>query len=128
MIQQTLDMLAPIGLSALIVFLTYEFLAGKYRDGKKTKQDWQMAGICLAALAFVQRPLLGFIVFGIMAVSFPESQGAFQWIDQQFFWWGLLSFIAMDELLHGATHYLSHRRSFKHKALMRIQNFIKEFK
>lgn len=125
MIQETLDMLAPIGITSLLVFVAYEFINGKYKDGKKTKQDWQMAGICLAALAFVQRPLLAFLVFGFMTALFPSTQGAFQWIDQEYFWPGLLVFILVDELFHGGTHFISHRPSFKNKVLVKVQNFIK---
>ena len=125
MMEETLDLLAPIGITTVAVFCLYEWLQGKYRNGKKSREDWYMAGICLAALALVQRPLLMFLVFGFMGWLFPQGMGALNWVDQQYLVPGVLLFIAGDEFFHGWAHHFAHARRPKSKLARRIQSFYK---
>ena len=125
MLQDTLDMLAPIGILSLGFFSLYEWVNGKYKNGKKTKEDWKMAGICLAALVFVQRPLLMLVVFWLMSVLFPEGQGVYHWIDVEYFGIGVVLFIVVDEFFHGGAHLFSHSSRPKNKVLRSIQSFVK---
>ena len=110
---------------ALGLLLSYEWLAGRYKDGKKTKEDWAMAGLALGFLAVVQRPVLTFIVFFIMTFLFPSFNGGLQGFEQQYFWAGLLVYILIDEYLHGRAHLFAHSRKPKNKILERIQAFYK---
>lgn len=125
MIQKTLDLMAPIGISAVLLFILYECFTGKYRDGRKTREDWLMAGICLAALAFIQRPLLVLLIFGFMAWLFPGAMGTFNWIDQNHLILGIILFIMVDELLHGGMHNFAHSGKSKYPLIRRLQSFYK---
>lgn len=125
MIQQTLNAMAPIGITLVLFFTIYELVTGKYQKGKKSKEDWMMAGICLGALAFIQRPLLVAAVFFIMNTFFPNHGGQFNWIDQQFLWPGVVLFIIVDEFFHGGSHFFAHLPRTRYKFINRIQSFLK---
>ncbi len=62
---------------AMVVLLAYEWLAGRYKGGKKTKEDWAMAGLALFFLAAVQRPVLTYAVFLIMTLLFSSLLSRF---------------------------------------------------
>ncbi|MEM7138422.1 MAG: sterol desaturase [Myxococcota bacterium] len=111
---------------ALVVGILYEWLAGKYKDGKKTREDWLMGGLSASFLSIVQRPLLLVVVFAAMTGLFPAHEASLNFIDTQYFWWGLLGFILIDEFLHGATHKLAHIPKVKNKVVRRVQEFYRK--
>ncbi|MEM9729707.1 MAG: sterol desaturase [Myxococcota bacterium] len=110
----------------VVAAIAYEWLNGKYEDGKKTKEDWLMGGLCISVLAAVQRPLLMGLVFFSMAALFPAFGGALHFIDTDYFWWGLLGFILIDEFLHGAAHKFAHMPKVKNKGLAKVQEFYRK--
>jgi len=107
------------------LLLVYEWLAGRYKDGKKTKEDWAMAGLALGFLATVQRPALTYFVFFIMSLLVPTLGGGFHGLEQEYFWPGLLIYLLIDEYLHGRAHLFAHSPKPKNKILERIQAFYK---
>lgn len=117
--------MSVIAFAALAMLLVYEWLAGRYKYGKKTKEDWAMAGLALGFLATVQRPLLTYFIFFIMTLLFPLYSGEFHWIEQEYFLSGLVVYILIDEYLHGRAHLFCHGRKPKNKILERIQAFYK---
>jgi len=117
--------MSMIAFAALAMLLVYEWLAGRYKGGKKTKEDWAMAGLALGFLAIVQRPLLTYFIFFMMTALFPSQGGGFYWLEQEYFWSGLLLYILIDEYLHGRAHLFCHGRKPKNKILERIQAFYK---
>ncbi|MGB5812975.1 MAG: hypothetical protein WBG86_20750 [Polyangiales bacterium] len=121
--QDSLDLLAQIGAGFLVAFVLYEWISGKYRGGRKTREDWFMGGICLTFLALVQRPLLVFAVFLTLAAIVPQHQGMLGWIDTEYFALGLLGFMLLDEFLHGAVHHFTHRPKINNRFLAPVQAF-----
>ncbi len=117
--------MSVVTLSSLLAFVMYEWLMGRYRQGKKTKLDWQIAGLALGFLATVQRPVLTYLIFVIMSVVFPVYDGAFRWLDIEYFWMSLLVYFLIDEYLHGRVHLFCHSAKPKRKWLERIQAFYK---
>lgn len=109
----------------LVTFLLFEFLSGRLRNGKKSREDWYMSGICMAALTLVQRPLLMATIFLLLGFAFPAQFGALNWINQEYFWTCLIVFLMVDELLHGGAHKFSHSKAPKNKVLQKIQAFMK---
>ena len=110
---------------AMVVLLAYEWLAGRYKGGKKTKEDWAMAGLALFFLAAVQRPVLTYAVFLIMTLLFSDFNGGFHWLEQEYFWLSIFVYFLIDEYLHGRAHLFAHSPKPKNKILKRIQDFYK---
>lgn len=109
----------------LCVLVLFELLSGKYRDGKKSKEDWAMAGISLVMLNAVQKPLLMAGVFVVMSFLLPQQAEALRWIDTQYFWAGLLAYMMIEDLLHGGAHRFSHTRTPKNPVLAKIHAFFR---
>lgn len=110
----------------VVAAMLFEWVNGSYASGKKTKEDWFMGGICISALALIQRPLLLAVVYFAMAALFSTHLGALGWIDQEYFWPGLVGFVMIDEFLHGATHKFAHIPKVKNRLLARIQAFYRQ--
>ena len=117
--------MSMIAFGALGLLLAYEWLAGRYKDGKKTKEDWAMAALALGFLAAVQRPVLTYVVFFSMTLLLPSFSGTLQGFEQAYFWPGLVIYILIDEYLHGRAHLFAHSRKPKNRMLERIQAFYK---
>jgi hypothetical protein len=109
----------------LVLLLLYEWIAGRYKKPKKTREDWAMAAIALAFLAVVQRPLLTAFIFFSMTALFPAYGSALHWLEVRYFWPGLVVYVLIDEYLHGRTHLFSHSRKPRNKTLQKIQAFYK---
>jgi len=107
----------------MLFCIGFEWLTGKYREGRRTAKDWQMAGLCTAAMFAVQRPLLIAAIFFLLSGLFPQYRDALNWIDQEYFWSGLIAYILIEEYLHGLGHWFSHSRRPKYKWLQPVQAF-----
>ena len=66
-IAETIDVIsatmAQVSGACLLGFILYEWIMGRYKNKKKTKEDWAMGGLSLLFLSVVQRPLLTFFIF-----------------------------------------------------------------
>lgn len=111
---------AFIGVASL-----YEWWAGKYADGRKTAKDWQISILCSLAMLLVQRPLVYAGIFLLLGVMLPAGHESLRWIDQQYFWPGLIGFILIEEFLHGLGHWFSHTRRPRARWLQVVQAFYK---
>ncbi|RLA40537.1 MAG: sterol desaturase [Gammaproteobacteria bacterium] len=123
--QSAINFVAYAAGGALVLFIAYEWLFLRGRDGKKTKQDWAMAGIALTFLSMVQRPLLLLVIFLALSAIAPAYSGALQWMDAQYFWPCLVVYLLIDEYLHGRVHLFAHSRRPKNPWLQKIQAFYK---
>ena len=123
--QATLSYIGLLGGAFVLTAMFYEWLAGKYKDGRKTKTDWKMTSLGLLGVVLFQRPLMMIIVFSIGAALFPHYAESFKWVDQEYFWSSLLAIVLIDELIHGYFHKFAHDRKPKNKTLQKIQNFYK---
>ncbi|MCG8672488.1 MAG: sterol desaturase [Pseudomonadales bacterium] len=111
--------------SLMLGLLCYEFFSGRLSGGRRTLMDWKMSGISFAMVGLVQRPLVFGACYLLLAMLLPNGLGGVREFSQEYFWWCLLGFLAIDEFLHGGTHYFSHMKSPKNKSLAAIQRFIK---
>ena len=109
----------------ILFYIVYEWLMGRNKDGKKTKQDWQMFGISVAWLTIIERPLLIFCSFGLCFLLFPQQRGGLAWLEEENLLLTIIAFVLIDEFLHGAVHYFSHARRVKNKWLEKVQNYYK---
>jgi hypothetical protein len=104
----------------VIVFILFamlwEVLAGRTRDGRKTREDWNMALLTGAAMVAVQRPALVLATAFIGGLLVPQWQGALSEFAAANFWW---------VLLHGAGHWFAHARRPKNKNAQRLQTLFK---
>ncbi|MEM6580562.1 MAG: sterol desaturase [Pseudomonadota bacterium] len=123
--QAAIDLVAYIGGAGLIVFMAYEWLFKRNKGGRKTKQDWSMAGLAIGFLSVVQRPLLLIVIFLGLSFAFPAYAGALNWIEQAYFWPCLLAYMLIDEYLHGRMHLFAHSRRPKQPWLQKVQAFYK---
>ena len=119
------DLLAYCGGGFLIFFILYEWIMGRYRDGKKTREDWAMGAIAISALSLVQRPLLYIIIFFSLTALFPDLAMSLRHIEQAYLPLTLLAFMLIDEYLHGSAHLFAHSPRPKSKVLRKIQAFYK---
>jgi len=124
-VQVTADLVGYIAGVFLILAILYEWLAGKYKEGKKTKEDWLIGGIAIAFLALLQRPLMLIVIFMSLGLLIPEYQESLLWLDTHWFWAVLPIYILWDEFLHGAGHKFAHTRKFKNPIICKIQDFYK---
>lgn len=90
--------------------LIYEWRTGKFKNGKKTKEDWKMFGISIAALSLVQRPLIMLATFGVLTLLVPQFHESLRFMEQQWFAFTLIGFLMLEELLHGMGHFFAHSR------------------
>lgn len=107
--------------SFLLLASLFEWLSGRNKDGRKSKQDWHMAAICLSAMYFIQRPAVYFGIYFLLSYIVPQYQGALRWLDQDYFAIALIGFVLIEDLLHGAGHWICHTKPFQNKNLRRIQ-------
>ena len=101
----------------IALLVVYEWLTGKYRDGRKTLLDWKMFALSAGVLAVLERPLLLLCCFGLMKLLLPGQQGDLHWIEEQHLTLSVVVFILIDELLHGWAHNFSHAPKPKNKML-----------
>jgi hypothetical protein len=114
-----------VSLAVLLLLCAYEWLTGKYKDGKKTAQDWKMFSISNLGINLIERPLQLFLVFFFMDMFLPEQKGTLAWIDEQYLLASLIIYTLVDEFIHGAAHNFAHGRKPKNKFLARVQSFYK---
>ena len=117
--------LGYVAVIALFGLIAYEGLMGRYKKRRKTREDWKMAAISIGMLSLVQRPLLMLVVFLGLSVFLPQGYETLRWIDQEYFWLGLLGFSLLDEYLHGRAHLFSHSPPVKQPWLRKVQAFYK---
>lgn len=109
----------------MLLGVLYEWRSGKYRDGKKSLEDWKMAGICTAAVVVFQRPLVMAGIFGICLLVIPQYQEAFTSFEQQYFVLAVIIYLMVEEFFHGLGHWFAHIKPVKFKPLRYIQGFYK---
>lgn len=113
----------------VIVFILFamlwEVVAGRTAAGRKTREDWNMALLTGTAMVLIQRPALVLSTAFLGALLVPQWQGALNTLAAEHFWWVLLAYIALEELLHGAGHRFAHARRPESKTLQRLQGLYK---
>ncbi len=112
-------------LGVIVFFILYEIAKGAARNGKKIGKDWQMLGIAVTWLHFIERPLLILCSFGLFTLFMPGDAGALAWLDDQYLLVGVISFVMIDELLHGWVHNFSHSRTPENAILAKLQRWYK---
>jgi len=119
------EMLKLVVTVFILVAAIWELVSGRTKEGKKTKQDWQMAFLATFMMVAVQRPLLvvGFTL--LLTLIFPSSAGSLAWLQTEYFWWALIGYFCIEEFLHGSAHLFAHARRPKNKALQWVQAFYK---
>jgi hypothetical protein len=111
---------------AFIVFcILYEWAKGALNNGKQTAKDWQMLGISVTWLMFIERPLLIFFSFTLCLTFIPNHIGALSWLENDNLISCIVAFILIDELLHGCAHNFAHSRTPKNKLLAKLQRHYK---
>ena len=73
-----------LAFSVMGVLVAYEWLTGKYKDGKKTVKDWQMFGLSAAGIQLIERPLLMYCVYLLLDSVLPEQRESWGWISEQY--------------------------------------------
>jgi len=121
----TNDTLAYAGLAGLLIFCLYEALNGRYRNGRKTREDWAMGAIAISVLGLVQRPLLLLFIFSLLTLAVPHYAEALAWLEQDYLLLTLVFYTLIDEYLHGRAHLFTHSPRPKQAWLKRIQTFYK---
>ncbi len=91
-------------LGVIVFFILYEIAKGATKNGKKIGKDWQMLGIAVTWLHFIERPLLILCSFGLFTLFIPGHAGALAWLDVQYLVPGIIGFVMIDEFLHGWVH------------------------
>ena len=114
-----------VSVAVILVLVLYEWATGKYKNGKKTRQDWQMFALSSGVLAVVERPLLLLCCFGLMNALLPEQRSQLTWIEDQYPILAVVVFILIDEFLHGWAHNFSHERKPSNKFLAMLQAYYK---
>lgn len=109
----------------IIVFALWEWLSGRARAERKSKEDWQMAGLSAAGMVLIQRPALLFGIAWIAGLIIPQYQGGLSWLVSDYFWLTLIGYIALEELFHGLGHWIAHARRPKSRWLQRLQGLYK---
>lgn len=114
-----------ISISWFALLIVYEWARGRYADGKKSSLDWQVFGISLTWLTLVERPLLYVSVWGLCLLFIPQAQGSWSVWQDSYFWWLLLAFVLIDELLHGWVHNFAHSKRPSSRFLQAVQSYYK---
>lgn len=109
----------------IVAAMLWEVFAGRSSQGRKSKEDWNMALLCGAAMVAIQRPALILATAFIGGLLVPQWQGALSGFAAEHFWWVLLAYVALEELCHGAGHWFAHTRRPKTKSLQRLQGLFK---
>ena len=118
-------LLAWLTLGSLSLFTLYEYASGRYQEHRKTSIDWAMGGLSIGFLAAVQRPLLTVVVFLLMYALFPAGSNSYTYLQQEYFWSGLVLYMLLDEYLHGRAHLFAHGSRPASKWLQKVQTFYK---
>lgn len=109
----------------ILALALWEFASGRSRDGRKSRQDWHIAGISGLGMVLIQRPALVAIVALLGGLLVPQYRGGLQWLEQQYFWPALIGYVMIEELLHGAGHWFAHSRRPRSRALRCLQSLFK---
>ncbi len=109
----------------IVVAMVWEVLAGRTRDGRKTREDWNMALLTATVMVLVQRPALVLVTAFIGGLLVPQWQGVLAGFEAANFWWVLLGYIALEEFLHGIGHWFAHARRPKSQHMQRLQALFK---
>jgi hypothetical protein len=109
----------------LIGATLFEILSGRATNDQKSKVDWKMSGLCIGAMVLIQRPAVYLGVFLFLGLLVPSAQGSMAWLEEQYFVWALIFFLLLEDLAHGAGHWVCHTRPFRNDILRRIQAFYK---
>lgn len=106
-----MNTLVSLGVVAFVVVAAlWEWRSGRSANGARTLRDWKMAGLTVAVMTAVQRPVLLLVIAFVLQRLLPGSAGSLAWLEQAYFWPTLLVFFCVEELLHGAGHYFAHSR------------------
>ncbi|BFM14109.1 hypothetical protein R50073_02920 [Maricurvus nonylphenolicus] len=124
-VDSTSERMGLIAGVVLISLIGYEWLMGRYRDGRKTREDWAMGFISIGMLAVVQRPLLMVIIFLGLSALFPAGAESLRWLELEYFWPTIIGYCLIDEYLHGRAHLFAHVAPVETPWLRKIQNFYK---
>ena len=98
----------------IVLAAIWEVLAGRTRDGKKTRQDWKVAFLATLMMVVVQRPLVLLLLTLGLSGLFPGSAGSLAWLEEQYFWPTLIVFFCIEEFIHGSFHLFAHSLSLIH--------------
>ncbi len=109
----------------IVVAMVWEVLTGRTRDGRKTREDWNMALLTATVMVLVQRPALVLVTAFIGGLLVPQWQGVLAGFEAANFWWVLLGYIALEEFLHGIGHWFAHARRPKSQHMQRLQALFK---
>ena len=115
-----------VTLAAMGALVLFEWRTGRYRDGRKTRADWEMFGWSLAGVGLIERPLLLATVTLLAERVVPDRHQALASLEQHHFAACLVGFIAIDELLHGYAHHRTHQPTPRHPWLARIHAFYRQ--
>lgn len=116
----TMSIVVFVALAALA-----EWFSGRSANGARTRRDWQMAGLTVAMMMAVQRPLVLLLIGLGLSWLFPGSAGSLAWLEQGYFWYALIGFFCLEELIHGAGHYFAHCRRPRARWAQSIQAVFK---
>jgi len=119
------DFIAVSILGFVLITASLEWLSGRSHNGARTVNDWKMAGLAIAVMVAVQRPLLLVIVGLTLTLLIPGSASSLAWLDQDYFWPTLIVFFCLEELLHGAGHYFAHGKRPSYRWAQAIQAVFK---
>jgi len=114
-----------LSMAIILALVLFEWFTGKYKNGKKTQQDWKMFGISSVMIAAIERPLLLFCCFYLCESLLPEQRGSLAWFQDQNLILSVIGFILIDEFLHGWAHNFTHERKPKNKIIAKVQAFYK---
>lgn len=109
----------------LLGLLGFEWLSGRYRNGRKTPIDWQMFGMSTAGIVLVERPLMFAAVYAV-ADRLPPLSPSLSRMASEHLAVSVLLFIAVDELLHGWAHTFAHGRVPDSRTMARLHAFYRE--
>lgn len=124
-LEQSFDDFSYLSIGIIGALILYEWATGKYREGRKTAQDWKMFALSAGVLAVLERPLLLLCCFGLMQLLLPGERGMLVWIEEQHLALSVIAFILIDEFLHGWAHNFSHAPKPKNRFLARVQAYYK---
>lgn len=111
---------------AFILFaMLWEVIVGRTSEGRKSREDWNMALLCGVIMVAIQRPALVLATAFLGGLLVPQWQGVLSAFAAENFWWVLLAYIALEELLHGAGHRFAHIRRPKSKVMQQLQGLFK---
>ena len=119
------QILTAATVGTIFVLVLFEWFTGKYKDGRKTLNDWKMFALSAGIIAAIERPLLLFCCFGLMEWLLPHRKGDLSWLEDGYLVYTVIGFILIDEFLHGWAHNFSHARKPNSKWLTAVQSFYK---